>query len=105
MERLTDRVNRIDLSSSQSTSYIEVNRTRLTKLEGLVQIVQDDIETMRVELGETNKRKLDERLFYDNRKVVMDSFHDVRNDIDSCINESKSVENFIEKYLPVKVQN
>ena len=36
MERLTERVNRIDLSSSQSSSYIEVNRTRLNKIEGLV---------------------------------------------------------------------
>ena len=67
--------------------------------------MQDDIESLRVELGETNKRKIDERLFYDNRKVVMDSFHSVRNDIDNCVNECKSVENFMEKYLPVKLQN
>lgn len=105
LERLSERMNSVDLSSSHSSTYIEINRGNINKLDALVGIVQSDIEKIRVEIGETNKLKLDERIFYENHKVVTETFSGFREEVDECKNGCKQVENFIEKYLPIKVQN
>lgn len=97
MNKMRERVNALDLQSSNNKIHVDTCCVTVDHLETLVMRNQDRHETVKAELDAIRRAKLEKKTFDSKVRQIEEELKIIKIVLENSLNEFKAIENFTSK--------
>ncbi|CDW77434.1 UNKNOWN [Stylonychia lemnae] len=105
LEQLSRKASQIQVHQDTLDLMTNAFESRLDSLKALLEQYKSEYEQIQFDIQKFNSTKLTQNEFEEKYHHIMDKFDQVMKSLDMKDNQISTIENFIEKYVPIRVQS